>query len=140
MTQEGIGSGFICLENDDPTAENLAHQLAAVGIEPSRAMLWNAYPWYVTKKAPNLAELRLGARVFIEFLKFLPRLRVVMLNGRAAQKMWDIAMTQGARLPAGVKLIATFHTSAQALAPIAQREHVEAAFHEAAQLLRHTSG
>lgn len=135
MTQEGSGSGFICLENDDPTAENMANLLDAVGIPPSRAMLWNAYPWYINK-APTSAQLRSGALVFAEVLRLMPKLRVVMLNGRAAQAMWKIARMQGAELPAGAKVISTFHTSRRALLPTAQRAHVEAAFSEAALLLR----
>lgn len=134
MTQEGRGSGFICLENDDPTAENMANLLAAVGIPPSRAMLWNAYPWYINK-APTPAQLRSGALVLTEVLRLMPKLRVVMLNGRDAQAMWEFARIQGAELPAGAKVISTFHTSRRALLPVAQRARVEAAFSEAARLL-----
>lgn len=134
MTQEGRGSRFICLENDDPTAENMANLLAAARIAPSRAMLWNAYPWYINSR-PNSAQLHSGARVFAEVLRLMPKLRVVMLNGGAAQAMWDIARRQGAELPAGAKIISTFHTSRRALCRSGQRAHVEAAFREAAQLL-----
>ncbi|GAA4243232.1 hypothetical protein GCM10022255_001420 [Dactylosporangium darangshiense] len=34
-THEGTGSGFLCMENDDPTAEQQCLAFAEVGVTPS---------------------------------------------------------------------------------------------------------
>jgi len=54
-TQLGVGSGFISVENDDPTAERMARLFDRFGI-PARVVLpWNAYPWYINA-SPNAAQ------------------------------------------------------------------------------------
>lgn len=81
MTNAALdGSGFLCLEDDDPAAELFATLLAEAGIAPSRMTPWNAYPWYINRK-PNTAELTAGHDPLRRLLGLLPRLRVVMLNG-----------------------------------------------------------
>jgi hypothetical protein len=44
MTREGSGSGFLCVENDDPTAETQCGLFEAYGISPRWVLPWNAYP------------------------------------------------------------------------------------------------
>ena len=44
------GSGFLCLENDDATAERFANLLDEVGIKVSETLPWNAYPWYINRE------------------------------------------------------------------------------------------
>ena len=59
-TQLGVGSGFISVENDDPTAERMARLFGRFGI-PARVVLpWNAYPWYINA-SPNAAQSKTGA-------------------------------------------------------------------------------
>jgi hypothetical protein len=43
---EAGGSGFLCLENDDDSAELFATLLDEAGIAPGDMNPWNAYPWY----------------------------------------------------------------------------------------------
>jgi hypothetical protein len=81
------GSGFLCLENDDPAAELYASLLDEAGIAPSRMVAWNAYPWYINRK-PTSAELAIGVGPLKRLLDRLPRLRVVLLHGGDAQAMW----------------------------------------------------
>jgi hypothetical protein len=47
-TQDKGGSGFLCVENDDATAENHAELFNRFGIQASDVLPCNAYPWYVT--------------------------------------------------------------------------------------------
>lgn len=47
-TQDKGGSGFLCVENDDATAENHAELFNRFGIQASDVLPWNAYPWYIT--------------------------------------------------------------------------------------------
>jgi hypothetical protein len=133
-TQLKNGSGFICLENDDPTAENMCSFLYNAGIDPARTLAWNAYPWYINRH-PTARELNEGAIVFCQLLKLLPKLRVLMLNGRSAQDMWKRARRQGVNLLGNVMVLETFHTSARALRNPRQKKHVEDTFKQAANLL-----
>ncbi|MFF1876509.1 uracil-DNA glycosylase [Leifsonia sp. NPDC058230] len=82
-TQDGLGSGFLAIENDDPTAERQMLLFESARITPRQVLPWNAYPWYFNRQ-PTASELDAGAEVIIELLELLPDLRVVMLQGRDA--------------------------------------------------------
>jgi hypothetical protein len=53
------GSGFLCPENDDASAERFATLLDGAGIAVSETQSWNAYPWYINR-SPRAAELETG--------------------------------------------------------------------------------
>jgi hypothetical protein len=42
------GSGFLCVENDDASAERFATLQDGAGIAVGETLSWNAYPWYMT--------------------------------------------------------------------------------------------
>src|SRR4051794_7958176 len=46
-TRDGLGSGLLCTENDDPTAERYSALLAEARLPVSALTPWNAYPWYI---------------------------------------------------------------------------------------------
>ncbi len=81
------GSGFLCPENDDATAERFAIQLENAGIAVSSILAWNVYPWYINRK-PRAAELEPGVEPLRRLLGLLPRRRVVMLHGGSAHDGW----------------------------------------------------
>ena len=81
------GSGFLCTENDDASAERFATLLEDAGIAVSQTLSWNAYPWYINR-LPRAAELEAGAGPLRQLLGLLPGLRVVMLYGGSAQDGW----------------------------------------------------
>ena len=108
------GSGFLCLENDDPTAERFATFLAGAGISPAQMVPWNAYPWYINRQ-PRAAELEAGIEPLRRLIALLPRLRVVMLNGRDAQAAWRRFARSHPDVAGGLHVIPTYHTSRQAL-------------------------
>ncbi len=93
-------AGFLCVENDDPTAQRLCELLARAEIDVADTLPWNAYPWYINK-APSVGQLRAGVEPLRRLLELLPRLKVVLLLGRHAQRSWglltqhypDVAMT-----------------------------------------------
>ncbi|NEM90881.1 uracil-DNA glycosylase [Galbitalea soli] len=146
-TQAGVGSGFLAVENDDPTAERQMVLFESAGIRPRQVLPWNAYPWYVNR-APSAAELEAGAEVIVELLELLPELRVILLQGRDAEAGWKRAAR---RLPApieerGVRVVATIHPGRQALftpdcVERARRvAHQESAFAEVRELVRQGRG
>jgi hypothetical protein len=97
-TQVGVGSGFLSVENDDPTAERQATLFAEHGIRDRDVLPWNAYPWYINR-APDAQQGRAGAQVLVELVALLPDLEVVLLQGRDAERIWDraIALDPGSR-------------------------------------------
>lgn len=86
-TRDGKGSGFLCIENDDQTAENQTNLFADYGIDPRDVLPWNAYPWYINA-APGSAQLDAGAAVLCALLDMLPDLWVVLLQGKEAEDGW----------------------------------------------------
>jgi hypothetical protein len=140
--QEGIGSGFLCIENDDPTAERQANAFKAIGIEAADITPWNAYPWYVNRK-PTATELAAGVDPLLRLVALMPKLRVVLLQGGDARNVWqrllkrhpDIAQDRD------ITVIATYHPGRQALwssDPVVRQARHEArvdAYRRAAEVL-----
>lgn len=115
MTADAGGSGMLCVENDDPTAEMQATMFDAAGIDPAEVIPWNAYPWYINRK-PNAGEMREGGRVIADLSALLPRLAVVLLQGRDAQRGWGIATALDLGLASRpLNVVATYHPGRQAL-------------------------
>lgn len=135
-TLQGTGSGFISQENDDPTAERLCDFMESANISPSRAMLWNAYPWYINQK-PKASDLKDGIKPLLKLLDLLPCLKVVMLNGLVAQNLWRMVEREHATLTQQFRfvVISTFHTSNRAMVKTTNRDHVQAAFAHAGRIL-----
>lgn len=113
-TQLGVGSGFISVENDDPTAERMARLFDRFGI-PARVVLpWNAYPWYINA-APNAAQSKAGALVSLELLELTTDVDVVLLQSRDAEKAWRRAVALEPLLDQRFSVHATIHPGRQAL-------------------------
>lgn len=106
------GSGFLCVENDDATAERLANLLDEAGIAARDTIPWNAYPWYINRR-PNGAELREGIEVLVSLLDLLPLLEMVLLMGGDAQKAWRHARAISERARS-LRCLSTYHSSNQA--------------------------
>lgn len=88
-TDHEEGSGYISPDNDDATAERVHDLLAANRIAPEDVVTLNVVPWL----RPGAAGQSLavddrdeGNRWLGELLELLPRLRVVAVLGRDAQK------------------------------------------------------
>lgn len=105
-----IGSGFISVDNDDSTAENLWKARAAAGLHDG-ALLWNIVPWYLgpASRKPSASELREGGDDLRELLTHLPELHTVVTLGRFAQRGWREYARPGSSI--GVRTIQTWHPS-----------------------------
>lgn len=138
-TQEAVGSGFICMENDDATAERLCKQFETHSIPGRDAMLWNIYPWYINQQ-PTKAQIKLGIDVLVKLIALLPKLKVVMLHGVDAKAGWKM-LTQHYPDFKKYHVIETYHPSRQAFwhaDPIVRQsrlEHFNQAFLECANVL-----
>jgi hypothetical protein len=107
------GSGFLCTENDDASAERFATLLDAAGIPVSETLSWNAYPWYINR-SPRAAELEAGVEPLQRLIRLLPRLQIVMLHGGSAQDGWRRLARRHPDLALRLEIVPTFHTSNQA--------------------------
>ncbi|MBB1013029.1 uracil-DNA glycosylase [Dietzia kunjamensis] len=139
-TQEGLGSGMLCVENDDVSAERHYNFLKNAGIEHDQLMVWNAYPWYINRK-PRSSEIDRGLGPLKRVVELCPNLEVVMAHGGEAQVAWKRFRQRHPSATRGLTTIETYHTSRQALQAQAderaRREaHLTASFAEAAAILR----
>ena len=110
---ERVGKGFLCVANDDPTAERLCELLGRGRIPVEATLPWNAYPWYVNR-APQAAELRAGVEPLRRLIELLPRLEVVLLLGRHAERSWDLLERAHPRLATNFEVLRTRHPGRQA--------------------------
>jgi len=134
------GSGFLCLENDDATAERFAALLDGAGIPVSETLAWNAYPWYINRP-PRATELEAGVEPLRRLLGLLDRLQVVMLHGGSARDGWKRLARRHPGLVAQLEVVPTYHTSSQAfIGPpevrAARMTALKEAFAQAAQILQ----
>jgi hypothetical protein len=116
MTRDGVGSGFLCVENNDPTAELQCRAFTAAGIQARDVTPWNAYPWYINR-APNASERQAGVDPLVRIIGLLPHLRVVLLQGRDAQDTWQRLARRHPEIvrQERFQVVSTYHPGRQAL-------------------------
>jgi hypothetical protein len=107
------GSGFLCLENDDPTAERFATLLDEAGLTPSDMNPWNAYPWYINRPL-TANEWEAGVEPLRRLIVLLPRLQVVMLNGGDAKDTWKRLVAHHQETTKKLLVLPTYHPGRQA--------------------------
>ncbi len=88
---KGVRSGFISRNNPDETAKNMFFALQDADLPRNETVLWNVVPWYIgsgSKIRPARArDIEDGKAYIARLLEILPRLRVVALVGRKAQRI-----------------------------------------------------
>lgn len=80
---------FVSRDNPTGTARNIARFCDAAGLARRDAILWNVVPWLIhapgaLNRAPTNAETAAGLTLVPELLRLLPRLRAIVLCGRAS--------------------------------------------------------
>lgn len=115
MTQLGTGSGFLCIENNDATAERMYGLIADAGLSVSDMMPWNAYPWYINAN-PNAAQIKEGVEPLKRIIDMLQQLRVIILHGGSAHNSWRRFTHCYPKIEEerNLYIIKTYHTSPQA--------------------------
>jgi hypothetical protein len=110
------GSGFLSIENDDPSAERMGQFFDEAGIDYAEVVGWNAYPWYINSD-PTTDQLLAGVEPLRDLIGLMPRLRVVLVHGTAAGKGWKLFLRENRNLieRRGIVWLSTYHTSRQAL-------------------------
>jgi hypothetical protein len=110
------GSGFLCLENDDPTAERSATLLDEAGIAASDMNPWNAYPWYVPEGSLTARQRAAGVEPLRRLIALLPRLQVVMLHGNNAKDTWKRFESRYPEVARRFLVLSTWHTGRRVFA------------------------
>lgn len=113
-TRDQSGSGMLCVENDDPTAEMFALCLDAVGLAVDRIITWNAYPWYINSE-PSAVQLEQGLVPLKRLIDLLPDLKVVVLMGLAAENSWRRFSKRYGNFSRKYATIATRHPSGRGI-------------------------
>lgn len=80
------GSGFISVDNNDPTAQNVWRTRDEVGLHRG-VLAWNIVPWVLGSASvkPTSVDLAQGAVELRGLLALLPDLRCAILSGQKAQ-------------------------------------------------------
>lgn len=132
------GSGFISIDNDDPTAHNMFTLTQLAGVPREWFLAWNIVPWYVgtgdSIRPVQQTEITDGREHLRTLMALLPDLQVVVTLGRAAADGWS------GLAPAFPQLVTltTWHPSGQSLNPCPERRaHVLATLNLARQLVAH---
>ena len=91
-TRERGGSGIVSCNNNDGTAANTWTTRHEAGVPRSMVVHWNAIPYYLGSdtriRAHNTADVASAGPLLAELLELLPRIRAVILGGKAAQRTW----------------------------------------------------
>lgn len=120
------GSGFISVDNDDPTAANLWAARDAAGLHDDY-LAWNIVPWYLGPASvkPNVAEVAEGAQALLEVMRLLPNLEIVVLAGLFAQKGWRDNIARSNQRP-DVQVVATWHPGPRSMNQLGKRDQLTA--------------
>jgi len=132
------GSGFISVDNDDPTAHNMFTLTQEAGVPREWFLAWNIVPWYVGSgnriRSVQWDEIEEGRGHLRALLALLPEVRVVVTLGRPAADGWAELASE---FPTVVTLT-TWHPSGQNLNPHPERRaHVQETLKLARQLVVH---
>jgi hypothetical protein len=133
--QEWGGSGFISVDNDDPTAQNIWQTRNEVGLD-EHVLAWNIVPWVLGRASvkPTATELAQGAVELRSLLEQLPDLRVIVLGGQKSQAGWDIHLdlVVGHRY----RVLRTVHPAGQSFAQAGAKERFITTLARAAEMVR----
>jgi hypothetical protein len=125
VTDSHPGSGFVSIDNDDASAQQMWQLHSEVGPNQSDSVHWNIVPWYLDGSAkPDAADLRDGSAAMLDLLPLLPRVEVVILTGLLAQKGWHKYVRPARR---DLPVIDTWHPSPLSMKQPGKREELRAA-------------
>ena len=129
-------SGFISIDNNDPTARAATSFYDATGLDRQRTLHWNAVPWEVGKR-PIAQQAQLAGPYLQELVSMLSLLKVIVVLGRPARESWDLL-----DIDPGVPVLRCPHPNPQAwhqidrLSGRLNKEVTAEAFAEVAHILR----
>ena len=104
--------GFVSKDIKDPTAKNLDTLIRKAGIRRKDIVIWNVVPWYLGDgqkiRPATKSDIDGGQKYLKRLLSLLPKLKVVVLFGKNAQKVRKIVETN-----INSQIFETYHPSNQ---------------------------
>lgn len=88
-TAAAEGSGFISIDNNDPTARANTMFYDQTGLDRKRTLHWNAVPWEVGSR-PIAREASRARPYLLELVQMLERLKVIVVLGKPARESWEL--------------------------------------------------
>jgi uracil-DNA glycosylase len=90
---KAVQSGFISRNNPDESAKNMFNFSKKVGLARKLTASWNIVTWYVGERGrinpARAQEISEGRSHLLKVIRLFPRLRVVVMGGKKAEKAWD---------------------------------------------------
>jgi uracil-DNA glycosylase len=128
------GSGFISVDNDDATAQQVWTTRNEFGLH-SRMLSWNIVPWYLGPASvkPKAPEIAAGAMELRRLLSLLSNVEVVLTSGLIAQRGWNKHVSLFA--DKSLTVIPTWHASPLSMKQPGKRDELRRAFERAAQII-----
>lgn len=110
------GSGFLCVENDDSSAERMYDFVTEAGLDVRDMLPWNAYPWYINAD-PTREQLQDGVETLGHVLRLAPDVQAVVYCGTTAWRAGRLFKKANANVleQRGIQSFEMYHTSRQAL-------------------------
>lgn len=124
---KALQTGYVSLNNPDPSARNFRRQLNKAGIEAKDIAIWNVVPWYLGDetrqkiRGATSADVRTGLEYLAQLIAAMPNLQCVVLVGGAARKA-HVFLSQLTT----ARILSCHHPSAQVLNanPAAEEENI----------------
>lgn len=128
------GSGFVSVDNDDDTSENLwnLREEADLG---EHVLTWNVVPWHHEGETPTTLDQRQGAGELRRLLPLLPNLVTVVLGGTIARNAWTSLVEPFVPIR-DLTVIPSWQTAPKAVNLTGKRNTVLAAFTRARHIVR----
>lgn len=122
-----LQTGYVSVDNPDPTAWNFQAQLGEAEIEAKDIAVWNVVPWYLGDKdrkkirGATAMDVRSGLKYVEALVALMPQLECIVLVGGAARKA-HVFLSQATT----ARILSCHHPSAQSLNanPFAAEENV----------------
>lgn len=120
------GSGMLCIENADLSAERYKTFLANAGIDVCDMQAWNVFPWHVrelSERDPTTGyrypadDVTGGIDALARLIALLPKVRVVLLHGKVAHAAWRRYVEHAPDRTSSIQAVKTWHTSARLVDP-----------------------
>ncbi len=102
---KAVLSGFISRDNPDETARNFLKLTA--NIPRKHTVMWNIVPWHVGRGRISSKDFVAGLSQLTKLLRLLPKLRIVVLIGKKAQRAGEKIL----RSRPNIRVINTHHPS-----------------------------
>ena len=109
------GSGFLTINNNDPTSRVQRTLFSDAGIAMAAITPWNACPWYINDGRPKERDVYRGIaaaahlQVLGRVIDEMPELKVVLLQGNDAQIAWEAFSCAGATVHHQLTVVSTVH-------------------------------